>query len=172
MCTQYTTNNNEFAIEFSKKQEHEHSTSRTFVTLSAQDCKKARQSRRQALVIQSVLCEVVLYVKREQLWFVDLRQTDPRNKCCCLQKGCSQRRIYNKQLLVYTLFKLETVAHINSGYNKEFNYLQHILGFYFLCNHTYIIGHYNPSVRIIDLVSQRPSFSGQLQSTNSYFKRF
>ena len=34
MCTQYT-NNNEVAIELSRKREHEHSTSRTFVRLIA-----------------------------------------------------------------------------------------------------------------------------------------
>ena len=57
MCTQYA-NKNEVAIEFLRRQEHEHSTSITFVALILLDYKRARQSRRVVVKIQSALCEV------------------------------------------------------------------------------------------------------------------
>ena len=52
------TNNNIVAIEFSIKRKLEYSTSRTFVRLFLQNYKRARQSRLQAVRIQSALCEV------------------------------------------------------------------------------------------------------------------
>ena len=62
-CTLYT-NKNEVAIEFSRRREHERSTSKTFVIQIVLDYKRARQSRRDLVVIQSVLCEDALHVKR------------------------------------------------------------------------------------------------------------
>ena len=55
--TQYT-NKNEAAIEFSRRREHERSTSRTFVRLIVLDYKSARQSRQRVVRILSALCEV------------------------------------------------------------------------------------------------------------------
>ena len=46
------------AIEFSRRREREHSTSRTFVRLKVLDYKRARQGRRQSVRFQSDLCEV------------------------------------------------------------------------------------------------------------------
>ena len=46
------------AIEFSRRREHELSVLRTFVKLIMFDYKRARQSRRQSVRIQSALCEV------------------------------------------------------------------------------------------------------------------
>ena len=69
-------------IEFSKKQEREPSTLRIFRRLKMYAYKKPRQSRRQAVSIQSALCEgvclnniVVFRIKYKS----------------CLQKGCKQR---------------------------------------------------------------------------------
>ena len=61
------------------------------------------------------------FITLQQSWFEDLRNIEPKTKRCCLQKGFKQRRISNKQLLLYTLCRLETVAYISSAYNKEFN---------------------------------------------------
>ena len=57
MCTQYT-NKNEVAIELLRKRKHECSTSRTFVRLFLLDYKRAKQSKRRVVRIQSTLCEV------------------------------------------------------------------------------------------------------------------
>ena len=46
--SEHTTSNNEVAIEFSRKREHEHGCA----------YKNARQSRQQSVRIQSALCEV------------------------------------------------------------------------------------------------------------------
>ena len=57
MCTQYT-NKNEVAIDFSRRREHERSTSRRFVRLIVLGYKRARQSRQLVVRIQLALCEV------------------------------------------------------------------------------------------------------------------
>ena len=49
-------------IEFSRMREQETSTSRIFVRLNVVDYKRARQSRRQLVVIQLALCEVAVVV--------------------------------------------------------------------------------------------------------------
>ena len=67
------TNNNVYiihrqvAMEFSRRREHERFTSRTFVTLFVLDYKRARQSRRRVVRIQSVLCEVACEVNSRGL---------------------------------------------------------------------------------------------------------
>ena len=64
MWTKYT-NNNEVAIEFSRKRANEHSTLFYY--------KKTKQIRRRVVVIQSVLCEDMLRVKRAVLvWWSPL----------------------------------------------------------------------------------------------------
>ena len=63
MCAQYT-NKNEIAVKFSRRREHEYSTSRTFVKLFVLKYKMVRQSSWLAVVIQSFLCEDALRVKR------------------------------------------------------------------------------------------------------------
>ena len=121
MCTQYK-NKNKVAIEFSRKQELEHSFSRTFVRLFVQNYKWIRRSRRRGAVrIQSALCEVACKENSCGLKISVASKTANRcmrritNKCYCLQKSCKQRRIWNKQLqlqlLLCMLYKQETVAH-------------------------------------------------------------
>ena len=73
------TNNNEVAIEFWRKQEHECSTARMFVRLFVLDYKTTRLSRRQVVRIQSALCEAAC--KEKQSLFEDSRCKDLSNRC-------------------------------------------------------------------------------------------
>ena len=92
-------NNNVVAIKFSWRREQKLSASRTFVRLNVLDYKRAIQSKRQSVRIHSALCEVAC--EQLRLW-VEYRKV-----------------VSNKQLLLYLLlYKLQTVGHINSVYNK------------------------------------------------------
>ena len=87
--TKYT-NNNEVATELSR---HEHSTSRTFIRLITCTYKRARQSRQRVIVIQSVLCEDTLRVKKTVMVWRSLpyrsnakallRRISKKQYCCC-----------------------------------------------------------------------------------------
>ena len=100
MWTKYT-NNNEVVIEFSRRHSHEHYTLRMFVRLFMWSYKEARKSRQRVVRIQPLLWEDALHGK-EQSWFKDFCYTELTNKYCWLRKGCKQRIIANKQLLLYT----------------------------------------------------------------------
>ena len=52
------TNKNEVTVEFSRSWEQERSTLRTFVILIVLNYKRAKQSKRRVVRIQSALCEV------------------------------------------------------------------------------------------------------------------
>ena len=72
MCTQYT-NKNEVAIELSRKREHERYTSKTFVRLFVFDYKRAKQSRRLVVKVQSALCKVACEQKSHGLKIAVIR---------------------------------------------------------------------------------------------------
>ena len=122
-------NKNEVAIEFQRKRQHERSTSRTFVRLFVLDYKTARQSRRRAPRIQSVLCEVV----------------------------CEENS-HGLKINVAKVYRTVISAYENRSvkkYSNQINYCMSIIKFeqWYIrqCGqyiHTFIIGHYNPSVRI------------------------
>ena len=96
ICAEYT--NNIVVIEFSSRLENEPSTSGTF-----------DKADKKSVIIQSALCEVASEEKSHGLSISIVSRIE--NNCVII--------ISNKQLLLYTLHKLETVKHINSAYNKE-----------------------------------------------------
>ena len=85
MCAECTSNN-VVAIEFTRRREHEPSISTTFVKLFVLHYKRARQSRQQSVKTQTALCEVACKENGGDY-------TDLTNRCCCLRKGCKQRRL-------------------------------------------------------------------------------
>ena len=123
MCAECTSIN-VIAIEFSRSKEREPTTSRTFVRLFVLYYKRARQSRQRTVRIE---CEDVLRVTiTVGVWRSPLYKSN--EEVLLLTKQVVSREKYRtisyccSSYCARCIHKLETVAHINTAYNKEFNW--------------------------------------------------
>ena len=99
ICTQYT-NNNIVTTESSRKPEHEHSTSRTFVILFV--CKEnIRGLQISAINIYQPVVSAYAYISREEY-----RISNYHCSYCCICYCCIKSLIEIEHIFVLTLFAI------------------------------------------------------------------